>query len=942
MLRSTALIALLCLTLAAGAAAAAAGPDSGAAFLQRLAATEAAGELTADEALFAAFAYGFAPDRLPEHLRPAAFSPLKCGTDLIVRYLERRDAMPADLREQIETWLKPKDAANPDKATYVSPGGHFTLTYSTTGTNAVPATDTSPANGIPDYVEKVATYCDYSWSFEIDTLGFTAPPIGTGTYQIAFEAMGYYGYTSPVASPAGASRITLHNTFLGFPPNTDPEGNQWGAAKVTVAHEFKHASQRAGSLWSESGWVELDATWMEDAAYDAVNDYYNYLPSGSPISSPSTGLDNGGSGGSYEDCVWQHWMTETWDNQIVVDFWNWRKTHQGEAVMTSYNTILGTRGSSVAAGWPAFTAWNYATGTRAVAGFGYGEAANYPTGPVTTISSWPGATSGTVAYLAASFVRCLNLTGQPGALHVVFTGGTGAGLRLTAVIGKTDGTTVSEPVVLDAANDANANLSVPLNQIALLGFVVGNGATSGSGVAWTLNVEQVIDYPDPALSVSSASVGVVLEPEAAGTASLGLTNSGDAGSTLDYAVVAMAALPARAGPKNITGANIVCSPTSFVPGTSASLTLTVTNPSTDGERLTSVTVDFPPGITVTASTNFVGGTGGDLVTTNRTGDGAAVVWTDRNGGYGNIYGNGQQAVATVSVTFGAGWTTPATVATTINGDGVGGTPHTVTGSFQLTPPLGPTVTVVTPNGGELWPVGASRTIAWNRTGDLAEVKLQVSRDSGASWETIVAATANDGSEAWTVTGPADAACRVRVASADETVADASDADFAIYEPVPWLAVSPLSGSVAAGATETLTLAFDAAGLPVGVYDAVLLVTHSAAGSPAVVPVELTVRAVADAGDAPLVLRLHGNHPNPFNPATTIAFTLPSAGPARLEVLDLQGRRVRTLTTGELTAGPHEVAWDGRDDGGRAVPSGGYLLRLTGGGQVATAKATLAK
>ena len=62
----------------------------------------------------------------------------------------------------------------------------------------------------------------------------------------------------------------------------------------------------------------------------------------------------------------------------------------------------------------------------------------------------------------------------------------------------------------------------------------------------------------------------------------------------------------------------------------------------------------------------------------------------------------------------------------------------------------------------------------------------------------------------------------------------------------------------------------------------------------------------------------------------------------LEVLDLQGRRVRVLSRGELAAGAHVASWDGRDDAGRAVPSGSYLLRLSGAGSVATAKVTLAK
>ncbi|MBK9305445.1 MAG: T9SS type A sorting domain-containing protein [bacterium] len=83
-------------------------------------------------------------------------------------------------------------------------------------------------------------------------------------------------------------------------------------------------------------------------------------------------------------------------------------------------------------------------------------------------------------------------------------------------------------------------------------------------------------------------------------------------------------------------------------------------------------------------------------------------------------------------------------------------------------------------------------------------------------------------------------------------------------------------------------------------------------------------------------------PNPFNPQTSIAFTLPADGPARVAVYDLQGRLVRSLHEGDLAAGPHALAWDGRNDGGRAAASGVYLVRAAGGGFVSITKAVLAR
>jgi protocatechuate 3,4-dioxygenase beta subunit len=75
------------------------------------------------------------------------------------------------------------------------------------------------------------------------------------------------------------------------------------------------------------------------------------------------------------------------------------------------------------------------------------------------------------------------------------------------------------------------------------------------------------------------------------------------------------------------------------------------------------------------------------------------------------------------------------------------------------------------------------------------------------------------------------------------------------------------------------------------------------------------------------MTLDGNYPNPFNPSTLIRFSLPTAGKARLTVLDSRGRTLRVLRDGASTAGRHQALWDARDGSGRAVPSGLYFYRL---------------
>ncbi len=95
-------------------------------------------------------------------------------------------------------------------------------------------------------------------------------------------------------------------------------------------------------------------------------------------------------------------------------------------------------------------------------------------------------------------------------------------------------------------------------------------------------------------------------------------------------------------------------------------------------------------------------------------------------------------------------------------------------------------------------------------------------------------------------------------------------------------------------------------------------------------------------DTPRVLALERNVPNPFNPQTTIAFSVPRAGKVKLAVFDLRGRLVTTLVDGELIAGRHQAVWRGHDDQGHQVASGTYVYRLTADGQTVTDKMLLLK
>ncbi|UCE24586.1 MAG: T9SS type A sorting domain-containing protein [Candidatus Zixiibacteriota bacterium] len=88
--------------------------------------------------------------------------------------------------------------------------------------------------------------------------------------------------------------------------------------------------------------------------------------------------------------------------------------------------------------------------------------------------------------------------------------------------------------------------------------------------------------------------------------------------------------------------------------------------------------------------------------------------------------------------------------------------------------------------------------------------------------------------------------------------------------------------------------------------------------------------------------LKQNSPNPFNPRTTIEFSLPSASRVSVIVYNILGERIRTLVNEPLPAGVHRVTWDGTDSEAKMVSSGVYFYQLKAGTYTATRKMMLLK
>jgi hypothetical protein len=299
------------------------------------------------------------------------------------------------------------------------------------------------------------------------------------------------------------------------------------------------------------------------------------------------------------------------------------------------------------------------------------------------------------------------------------------------------------------------------------------------------------------------------------------------------------------------------------------------------------------------------------------------------------------------------------------------------------------ITVTSPDGGESWEVGSAHDITWTWVGSFTDVKIELSRDGGSNWETLIASTSNDGSWNWApVTGPTSTTCRVRICDTDGTPCDTSDSNFNITQLVFSVFASPdsqlvIQGDTAAfkvwvfglppnapctlsvfnlppGATGQFRPPFIDApndtsilsirttnATPENVYD-IFIEARLLQYKPDTTKVKLVVQSQSGVNDendqliAPDKFALFQNQPNPFNPETRISYYLSEACKVELSIYNVLGRKVKILFDGYQTSGTKTLVWDGKDDQGNQLSSGIYFYRLQAGTFSQTRKMSLIK
>ncbi|RPI03768.1 MAG: hypothetical protein EHM72_00520 [Calditrichaeota bacterium] len=255
---------------------------------------------------------------------------------------------------------------------FVSETGLFRIHYTLQGYNA--SADT--------FIIHAANCFDDAYRLLVDQLGFPAPPsdeVDGPEWDVYVHNIVDYGYSTPENQASTAlypdgftSFVQIDNDFIStYTPGLD-------GLRVTAAHEFFHMVQIGMRNFStselDSRWFfEATATWLEDVAYDDVNDYIQYLPHYLSNLHRSLRVYNGLH--EYGAALYFHMLTQKYGQAIVLQFW---QEFAHRELYTALDAVLNRYSSSMALEFADHMVWNYFSGDRADPAHYYEEGASYP------------------------------------------------------------------------------------------------------------------------------------------------------------------------------------------------------------------------------------------------------------------------------------------------------------------------------------------------------------------------------------------------------------------------------------------------------------------------------------------------------------------------------------------------------------------------------------
>lgn len=316
-----------------------------------------------------------APHSLPDSLRHVRTRSNKCGFQTISAVRAHRH----EFTEEQRTVLSVLDSRPSLPYSLVSPSGRFRVHYATTGSSAVPADD-ADSNGIPDFPEEAGRALDHAYSVVVGQLGYRPPPAdgqaGPEWDCYCADMGGDYGLTTPetqigIDPDIWTSYMSIDRDF------TRTETKGLDALRVTVAHEFTHMCHLAYIYdYTRSLFLyEANAVWIEDMAYDGIDDYLNYLDEFFRFNNRR--FDTADGWREYGLCVWFHFIQKRLGTpRFAAKIWE--ELANMTADIDACDLVLRDYGKRFDDELGLFYAWNTRTGSRADTVHYYPEGHAYP------------------------------------------------------------------------------------------------------------------------------------------------------------------------------------------------------------------------------------------------------------------------------------------------------------------------------------------------------------------------------------------------------------------------------------------------------------------------------------------------------------------------------------------------------------------------------------
>jgi len=163
-------------------------------------------------------------------------------------------------------------------------------------------------------------------------------------------------------------------------------------------------------------------------------------------------------------------------------------------------------------------------------------------------------------------------------------------------------------------------------------------------------------------------------------------------------------------------------------------------------------------------------------------------------------------------------------------------------------------------------------------------------------------------------------------------------EFFVDDQITWLSVEPLTGSIPQQEELEILFNFDTSGLDENTYTTeVTLISNDPDENEIIIPVILTVNATANDPNIPSVTKLNSVFPNPFNPVTSFSYSLAEQTHVKLDIYNIKGQLISTLTNSDQKAGKYSINWQAD-----YTASGVYFYHFSAGDTNQTGKMILLK